>query len=385
MIGLGESPPDGSPDDGAEHEFDFNAHRNAAEDEYRRVQGTYRDFAETIRTLLARALEAGSVPVHSIEARAKQVDSLGRKAARPEETAPDRPKYARPLEEIKDLAGARVITFFLNSVQKADIVISEQFEVLERSNRSAFLRGGGERLGYESMHYVVRLHPGRLAWPEYAKYAGLTAEIQVRTILQHAWAEIEHDVQYKSVEALPSEIRRRFLALAGMIEIGDREFQAIADAHDAVRINAKRLMREGRLDEVELTPESLRDYLDAKFGPDGRMTEYTYVWWVRNLKRYGFSNLAELDACVSPYDDDQVSRVLFGTRHGQLSRLDYVLLASMGENYVAQHPWALSETGDVPAWLSGWSERSLQKLRESGINIGSYMPGNGRMGRPTSA
>lgn len=54
-------------------------------------------------------------------------------------------------------------------------------------------------------------------------------EIQIRSILQHAWAEIEHDLQYKSAEAVPKEVRRRFARLAGLLELGDVEFMGIRD------------------------------------------------------------------------------------------------------------------------------------------------------------
>jgi putative GTP pyrophosphokinase len=54
-------------------------------------------------------------------------------------------------------------------------------------------------------------------------------EIQIRSILQHAWAEIEHDLGYKSAEAIPRHIRRRFARLAGVLELADDEFGAIRD------------------------------------------------------------------------------------------------------------------------------------------------------------
>jgi ppGpp synthetase/RelA/SpoT-type nucleotidyltranferase len=95
---------------------------------------------------------------------------------------------------------------------------------MEKSDKAQALLED-EKFGYASIHYLVRLKVNRTDLSEYSRFKGLVAEIQVRTILQHAWAEIEHDIQYKS--AIPSSIRRRFMSLAGMLEIGDREFQAI--------------------------------------------------------------------------------------------------------------------------------------------------------------
>jgi hypothetical protein len=59
---------------------------------------------------------------------------------------------------------------------------------------------------------------------EYRKFNDFKAEIQVRSILQHAWAEIEHDLGYKTKNAIPLQIRRRFSRLAGLLELADDEF-----------------------------------------------------------------------------------------------------------------------------------------------------------------
>ena len=64
--------------------------------------------------------------------------------------------------------------------------------------------------------------------PEYARFKGINFEVQIRSILQHTWAEIEHDLQYKD-ESIPRELRRRFARLAGLLEIADAEFMGIRD------------------------------------------------------------------------------------------------------------------------------------------------------------
>ena len=88
--------------------------------------------------------------------------------------------------------------------------------VHEKSNKADTLQLE-ERFGYQSVHYLVALKEDRTSLSEYLQYKGLIAEIQVRTILQHAWAEIEHDIQYKSSETIPQPIRRRFMQLAGLL------------------------------------------------------------------------------------------------------------------------------------------------------------------------
>lgn len=144
--------------------------------------------------------------------------------------------------------------------------------MIEKNDKSDLL-DKSQTVGYRSVHYVVHLNTSRLALPEYSRFRGLVAEIQVRTILQHAWAEIEHDTRYKAVDVAPTAIARRFVALAGLLEIADREFQALQGSYERVSHEARQLVAQGRLNDVEVTPEVLRAYLDNKLGPDRRMAQ----------------------------------------------------------------------------------------------------------------
>ena len=118
----------------------------------------------------------------------------------------------------------------------------------------------------------------------------LVAEVQVRTILQHAWAEIEHDIQYKSTIAIPNTIRRRFMALAGLLEIADREFQAIQNEDKLLKEQARASVEEGVLNQVEITADALRSYLDRRVGPDARTTEFSYEYTAGSASQSGLHN-----------------------------------------------------------------------------------------------
>ena len=345
-------------------EFDFDAHRRRAEDAYRRVRPGYEAFAEVLDTVLREGFAARSLGVASIETRAKSIDAFAEKAVTPDDADPRRPKYEQPLRDITDLAAARVITFFPKTVESVDAVLAEEFEILEKIDKADLLVKE-ERLGYQSIHYIVKLRASRIALPEYQRYANIVAEIQVRTILQHAWAEIEHDIQYKSVETIPTEVRRRFMTLAGLLEIADREFQAIQDEDTRIRLEARRSVSEGQLERVEITPDALKSYLDKKLGPDGRMREWSYEYEARRLRRLGFQNFQQLDECIAGYDDDQLSKLITNTRQGQTTRFEFMLMAGMGENFV-------KDTSDD--WLKSFHERRLAGMRELGVPVRNYSP-----------
>jgi ppGpp synthetase/RelA/SpoT-type nucleotidyltranferase len=350
-----------------EEKFDFAAHERAAVNDYLKVFPFWTDVASATGRVIEQALKSRGIQVHSVQFRPKDPASFGRKASEPSDADPSRPRYPRPLQQITDLSATRVITFFPRTVKAIDAMLAEEFEILERSDKSAALFEE-ERFGYQSVHYLVRLNKARATLAEYQRFAGAITEVQVRTILQHAWAEIEHDIQYKSSAAIPPDIRRRFMALAGMLELADREFQAIQDLDAELNTAARTLVEQGKYSEVELTPTSLKLYLDRRFGADGRMSDFSYDWTVRLLRRLGFQNLAQVHECIADYDDDKISRLLAGSRQGQLTRFEYLLLASMGEKFIERHTFA-----GQPWWGSAPRE-NLRKLQEAGVEPKNYDP-----------
>lgn len=205
-------------------------------EKYQELRPVYDAYAGKIKEILLDGIPV-DCPVHSIEFRAKAPESFKKKACKRGKDGVTA-KYASPLTEITDLAGIRVIVFFPKSLAQVHRAIESDFEITEMKDLGEERIAQG-KFGYKSIHYLVKLRPDRTKLPEYRKFKGLTAEVQVRTILQHAWAEMEHDIQYKSTEQIPSSIQRRFIALAGMLEIADREFQAIQDEDSSIRASVK--------------------------------------------------------------------------------------------------------------------------------------------------
>jgi putative GTP pyrophosphokinase len=200
---------------------------------------------------------------------------------------------------------------------------------------------------------------------EYHRFSGHIVEVQVRTILQHAWAEIEHDIQYKSLRTIPTEIRRRFVALAGMLEIADREFQAIDDANRTLEDTAKQKVETGNLSGVEITPKALKLFLDRKFGPDGRMSDWSYDWTARLLMSLGFRDLREVEEAIAPYDGHKLSMTRYGSRQGQITRFELMVLVALGEQWIDRHPWQDDE------WVTR-RRNTIDQFRNAGIETGTY-------------
>ena len=363
-----------------EQVFDFATHESVAISKYLRVQPFYEDLAGAVARLIQECLKKRGIKVQSVQHRAKDATGLGRKAIIPSEVDSHQPKYPDPLKQITDLAGIRVITYFPGALVDIDRLLSDEFEILEKSDKGVELIED-ERFGYQSIHYLVKVSSNRVCLAEYERFSGAVAEVQVRTVLQHAWAEIEHDIQYKSSKTIPAEIRRRFMALAGMLEMADREFQAIQDADRELDDRAKTMVQQGSLGGVEITPNALKLFLDKRIGSDARISSWSYDWTVRLVKRLGFQDLKEVETAIKQYDDNQLSDLAWGTRQGQTTRFELMLLASLGELFIQRH----SFKGE---WFVNRNRLTLQKFINAGIKTSTYNPDqkseNGVAGCPSS-
>jgi ppGpp synthetase/RelA/SpoT-type nucleotidyltranferase len=102
----------------AEQLFDFTEHEKSAVATYLKKMPFYSDLAAVVARIIEECLKKRIVKVHSVQHRPKDPNSFGRKAAIPSDGDPTRPKYSKPLEQITDLAGIRVITHFLGPWEK---------------------------------------------------------------------------------------------------------------------------------------------------------------------------------------------------------------------------------------------------------------------------
>lgn len=186
-------------------------HADAILLEYDALVADLQACVATIETVLRKALSSQQIKVHSLDHRVKSRASLAAKLRRPERT------YSQ-LADITDLIGLRVTTYFEASVEDVARIVERCFAVDYTRSVDKRQSEDHNRFGYRSIHYVC----GSDALP-----GALHFEVQVRTVLQHAWAEIEHDLGYKSSEEVPTAIKRRFSRIASLLEVADEEFGAI--------------------------------------------------------------------------------------------------------------------------------------------------------------
>jgi ppGpp synthetase/RelA/SpoT-type nucleotidyltranferase len=142
-----------------------------------------------------------------------------------------RKKYGSP-ESITDIAGIRIICFVLSDVKLVSSVVEQIFYVDWDNSVDKFkeLIGKG-KMGYRGTNYVVTCRDNIFENNnEYEELKDVPFEIQIRSLLDYAWGEIEHDRNYKLAEEFPEEnnIPRRFEALADALETLDYAFDSLS-------------------------------------------------------------------------------------------------------------------------------------------------------------
>lgn len=256
----------------------------------------YKQLANKVNIIIAELLEINLIGIHAIFNRAKDVESYKEKIKDP--------KYDNPQQQITDLAGIRIICYVESDIQRICKIIEDNFDVDSENSGDKSKLLGTDKVGYKSVHYVAQLNKSRTILPEYKKYLGRKFEIQIRTILQHAWAEIEHDRNYKFSGELPDEIQRRFKLVAGSLELADKEFDRIASDIDKISHEVEIGTKEGKLD-FELNTTTIKQFLTTKFEPliPERIqpvfpSSESEIRILKELQLYGLKSINDLNAII---------------------------------------------------------------------------------------
>ncbi|MDE1319879.1 hypothetical protein L9X50_18035 [Vibrio aestuarianus] len=344
-------------------------------------RGTFLSLEQMTNSLLSTLISNQSINVHSITSRTKTLSSLCGKVDRPGKN------YAK-LEDITDLVGIRVTTYFSDEVDEIADLIFKEFTIDAQNSIDKRRSQEPDRFGYMSLHLVASYSKERTRLQEYQSFNGIKFEIQIRSILQHAWAEIEHDIGYKSTKQVPDQLKRRFSRLSGLLELADEEFLAIKnsllDYKDSLPEKVNNSPELVRLDLSSLesfvktndTVIKLEKEMQKVFGCKiFEPTKYCLNNCLDFMNILGYENLADILADYRKYQDKFIpflkawlTRDLDGVEGSwdsieqgiSLLYLTYVKLADEGDDELAHTVLGSAPFGDVSRL---WS--SIKHVAES--------------------
>ena len=300
--------------------------------EYAELQPELRLATDQFMQLVISILDDAGINYLSVTGRAKSVASFAAKAAR---TVDGRPSFTDPLREITDQIGLRVITYVHSDVQAVADLLDDQVAVHDDRDMGRETASEG-RFGYASRHLLIGLDVARESQPAYELLRGRQAQVQIRTVLQHAWAEFEHDIRYKGTipDEHVSDFDRRFTLAAGLLELADREFSTIRDRLTGMTGPSP----EPEDDDPRISPRELAAFLAGQYADAGWSRTDHYAWISGLLLELGITSLAELSDALRPVDAEAVTqRMDYRYPPGAVRRLDDALLWAYGEIYVELH------------------------------------------------
>lgn len=195
-----------------------------AVDQYRSLLPQLETFRMAFEGLIRSLLAKEEIQVQHVESRCKKIDSFEEKV--------DRKGYEAPLEEMTDLLGVRLILYYQDHVRLAAELIKNEFSVDEANSSGERMPESADQFGYRSYHLVVALDQRRAVLPEWSLHASQKVEIQIRSVLDHAWASIDHELFYqrkKRGKEPEPRLKRKFARLMGLLEQVDEGFTEVRD------------------------------------------------------------------------------------------------------------------------------------------------------------
>jgi len=221
------------------------------------IRPEYEQLCTEVSYILNKRLNEEAIEISNITMRAKKLDSFIQKIQRKD--------YNDPLTEITDFAGVRVVCLYRDDVKKNEEIIDKEFKIIDKVDKYGEM--GTDRFGYGAVHYIVKL--GRKSsGARYDDLKEIICEVQVRTVLQDAWAIIEHHLMYKQESDVPRVLQRKLNSLAGLFETADDQFFRIKQDREAY-IEDVRKERDTPTEFLlnDLNFDTFEEYLKWKF-PD---------------------------------------------------------------------------------------------------------------------
>ncbi|GAA2054290.1 GTP pyrophosphokinase [Williamsia deligens] len=287
----------------------------SAIDQYLREFGRFQDVTTRMERAVTARLTESFIAVHAVQSRTKEPDSAAGKFARLDESGA--PMFTDPLHEVTDLVGVRVITYLTSDIARVEEALMSAFEVRQRVDRTSATQSAGT-FGYAGTHLILRADDD------------LHFEVQIRTVLQHAWAEIEHGIRYKGSRTTPSApIDRAFTLAAGLIELADAQFAEVDTLHKSDLAHARAT--------AEIEIGTLQEVLTTALPEINPARANAYEWLVTLLAANGIVVREDLDEFLAACDVDAVIDAMdykYAPTHVRL--VDDLLLARFGEDHIAR-------------------------------------------------
>ncbi len=268
--------------------------KDTLQQEYNDKLPNYDRARENIKEALEEYLKEENISFVTIESRIKDFESFYEKISRK--------KYENPFEENEDFCGIRIILYFQDDIEKVNKIIEENFFIQESENKSNKLEDN--EFGYRSNHLIIKVKDSWCVTPNYKGLENLKIELQIRTVLMHTWAAIEHKLGYKNNQELPKNLKRKLYLMSAQLENADMQFQEIKDAAENFQHSTvEKSIKKGEFIAEKLNIDTLQALLEYYF-PEYPNDNYPLIEKILNYSienKININIIKELAKKIQPY------------------------------------------------------------------------------------
>ena len=276
---------------------------DSLEEEYRICQPILQKFIDALENEILQLLIENDVALGvPMESRLKSWTSLAEKLDR-------RSLDLRSIKDLTNLIGLRLILLFQRDIATTCHLIEKAFRIISKEDTAERL--SETQFGYQSLHYIVAMPKEWLAVPSMKEFAGLKAEIQVRTLAQHIWAAASHKLQYKLEQSVPVPLRRSIHRVSALLETVDLEFERVLKQRDDYNS-----VSESRDSDDVLNVNLLEKILNEELPPANRKDEEKYSDLLNDLLYFDIATEEKLRRLIRGHLDTlvQEDREMVATR-----------------------------------------------------------------------
>ncbi len=307
-------------------DYGLDLHCRLILEEYREMVPVLERLKEVVLDIIRKDIADKGLMVTATEGRVKTEGSLAGKLELKGS------KYATS-EDITDLVGVRVVTFYSDDVDKIAAMAANLFDVDRDNSVDKRKMHQLDSFGYNSLHYICRLPASRYSDPDCPQLNEIRFEIQIRTALQHVWATLNHDSGYKSGVEIPKDYLRAINRLAGLLELADEQICRLRTDITDYRRRIQALVADGKLEEVALDSETFKSYLAMRpFDAlnyriaainQAEIQDVSLQKYLPLLRSLGMNTLGDVDKMVTSCQEDAYRLATF-----QLGATDLDIITS---------------------------------------------------------
>ena len=302
------------------------------EQEFKELVPLLELFCDEIAHQIAKLLDDADVTLgFPVQRRVKTWESLSEKFGR-------LPRFTH-VREIQDLVGLRIILLFKRDIEKAVRLIQTNFRIVRQYDTQERLKE--DQFGYSSKHLIVELKKEWLSVPTFGRMAGLVAEVQIRTLPQHIWAETSHKLQYKQEKNIPPSVRRSIYRVSALLETVDLEFERVLEERESYRSQ----IAEGTpsIHDERLNVDLLEALLDARLPVINKSPNEDYATLLASLDHFGIKSKQQLEGLLEKHllqaleADARRAQELLAEHHAGSQRLPQYTLTRARKNVYLAH------------------------------------------------